>query len=206
MWCTKPSGRTASALAVAAVLSGGCAGARLASGPAGAPPDLTVDLVILRGRDLPHRAAAHARPARFLLRADGSLHYAAADRKDRDPRPGLLPPRVRTLDRGQVKDLWSLLVELGFAGSAVEAPVVNENLVAVAKGETTYVVSVGAAGSYQSYVLRWSGEPDLSSGGVRLARRLAELAWVGDLPEPRFATMPPRFDFGPDPYARYRRP
>lgn len=206
MWCTKPSGRTASALAVAAVLSGGCAGGRLASGPAGAPPDLTVDLVILRGQDLPDRAGAHARPARFLLRADGSLHFAAADREDGEPLPDLLPPRVRTLDRGQVAELWSLLVELGFAGGAAEPPVVNENLVAVARDETTYVISIGAAGAYRSHVLRWSGEPAPSSGGVRLARRLAELAWVSDSPKPRFATMPRRFDFGPDPYARYRRP
>jgi len=191
---------------VATVLSGGCAGGGLASDPAGAPPDLTVDLIILRGRNLPDRAAAHVRPARFLLRADGSLHFAAADREDRDPRPGLLPPRVRTLDRGQEAELWSLLVELGFAGGEAEPSVVNENLVTVALDETTYVLSIGAGGTYRSHVLRWSGEPAPSSGGVRLARRLAELAWVSDLPEPRFATMPPRFDFGPDPYARYRRP
>ena len=39
-----------------------------------------------------------------------------------------------------------------------------------------------------------------------LVRHLAGLAWATDLPQKRIRTIPRRYDFGPDPYARYRTP
>ena len=35
-------------------------------------------------------------------------------------------------------------------------------------------------------------------------RRLAALAWATDLPSNETFVAPIRYDFGPDPYARYR--
>ena len=38
----------------------------------------------------------------------------------------------------------------------------------------------------------------------QFARRLAAYAWAADYPIERLAETPRRYDFGPDPYARYR--
>ena len=39
-----------------------------------------------------------------------------------------------------------------------------------------------------------------------LARHMAQLAWISDVPPQQSPIIPRRYDFGDDPYQRYRQP
>ena len=138
-------------------------------------------------------------PGRFLLFADGALHWAPEG--GLHPQEGL-PPRRRLLTRRQMAEIWSLVHQLGFADPVYSMPVGNVGLVEAAPGQTVSLVVIIAAGDRSAFVRRAeAGEPPDPALG-RLISHLADLAWAA--PEPVAPRAVRHYDFGPDPYARYR--
>jgi len=201
--------------AVLAAVLPGCATPPPASGDplAAAPEDFALEVVMRCDKEMPPAPPAptappappapqvHQRPGRFIFLPDGSLQYADSSRPD-----GRMPERTRTLSRRQVAELWSLTRQLGLADPAAGHEPINLDLIQPPAGGVVYLIAV------TGHDRRWmfidaaaAGEaPDPAS--VAIVRHLAELAWVSDEPEGRVMIIPRRYDLGPDPYARYRRP
>lgn len=168
------------------------------------PPDFSLDVSVVAGSvpgDGAQRAAGRevfTRPGHYILLPDGSLHWAAGDQ----PVPGL-PPRRRVLDRRQVADLWALAQQLGLADPAQAMGPVNPRLLEVEPGQLVYLAIL--TGRQQ----RWAFERRVDAGQPQdpvmsvFVGRLAALAWVGLAPQPA-EELQREYEFGPDPYARYR--
>jgi hypothetical protein len=196
----------AAALTVLAILlflaiPSGCATAeRMGDDPlAAVPGDFSIDLTVLTGAGTPLRTEAHLRPGRFVVFADGSLHYG----EEPDRGAHWLPGKVRTLSRGQMAGLWSLVSQLGLADAAAGSPPVNLDLIEPGPDEIVMVLALTGSGD------RWmtvrSGTADApDAAGTRLVRRLAQLAWATEQLMDEASITPPRYDLGDDPYEQYR--
>lgn len=163
------------------------------------PSDFNLDVVILAGRSVPDRGAAHERPGHFIVLPDGSLLHESGATIDWSQRPG----RTRVLYQQQVTDLWRIARELGFTVPSSADYSGNPKLIEPQRDETIYIMAFAADGQRWTFVRAHTvgEEPDAAS--VRLIRALADLAWSPDLTADRF--LPVRYDFGPDPYAGFRR-
>jgi hypothetical protein len=180
------------------------AGARMDAARA-VPADFSLDLTVQTGPDTggPGTAGPDVplRSARYVLFCDGSLHWGAGGT---DPARGL-PPQRRTLDQQQIAGLWSLLERLGYADPHGAAEPVNVRLVEVAPGEAVSLGIITGHGRRWAVASRDGpdGKPDPAM--PRLIEHLDGLAWATASSDPA-ARAPRRAEFGPDPYARYRRP
>ena len=128
---------------------------------------------------------------------DGSLHAAAGDEVVPGSRPGL----ARVLFRDQVANLWSQLERQGFLerGEPVAGPVRTPGAM-----ELVYVVEYTAEDRRRRIVERHLADSKPSTATTELIRTLGALAWLRDRPIRDSSVMPIRYDFGPDPWARYR--
>ncbi len=190
-------------IAIVITLSGCTAAPDYAVDPlSGAPADFTVDLTILRTVDGEPMAPVHLRPGRFVLFPDGSLHFGL----DEDRGVNWLPLPRRALSRAQVAELWSDIQQLGFTDSARTDPLTNWNRLQPQADQVVYLLALTGHGKRWGFqrTIDVDGPADSAIGA--LARRLAHLAWASDLPPPRSSVIPRRYDFGDDPYQRYRRP
>ncbi len=173
-----------------ALLLAGCASGGKGPGvvpepdPLGAvPDDLSIDLNVW------------PLPGRYVVFSDGSLHWEAA------PGRGDLPPLRRVLARADLAEVWSLVQALGPEGPGARAPILVPRDVKVGPEEQVFL------GTFLADGRRWSvlERPGPASGEAagKLVAKLNALAWVdvGALEH----RPPHRDDFGPDPYARYRR-
>lgn len=216
--------RSRPALLVIAVLAaapwiGGCTATR----PTGAraPDDLTIEVTILRGAGVPEHSEAHRRAARLVLFADGALHYA--DEHDDGFRAGSswLPKPTRAIDPEAMDAVWSIVQRLGLVETDATLPPPNLDRVVGSPGTLTYVVGVTAGRRSRVRIDRVPDEPGPDEPGSdepgsddpgalasteELVRTLVALAWGTDRPDARLVTAPRRYDFGPDPYARFRQP
>ncbi len=183
---------------------GGCAAAPdyAVDPPSGAPADFTVDLTILRTVDGEPTVPVHLRPGRFVLFPDGSLHFGL----DEDRGVDWLPLPRRALSRAQVAELWSDIQQLGFTDSARTDPLTNWNHFQPQADQVVYLLALTGHGKRWGFqrTMDVDGSPDSAVGA--LARRFAHLAWASDLPPPQSPVVPRRYDFGADPYQRYREP
>ncbi|MHC4217577.1 MAG: hypothetical protein ACYSU7_03890 [Planctomycetota bacterium] len=189
----------------------GCAATPPGEGDAGAgpdpyaaqPDDFSLDVVVIAGpvRDDPRDRAVALRPAHYVVFCDGSLHWAA-DR--RDPAQGL-PPLTRVLNQRQIAGLWSLLLRLGYADPEHASDPVNAKLLAVPPGETWSLGIITGHGRRWAHISREGPNHDPDTAMAMLMEHLAGLVWSTAWTDPT-ADTPPRADFGPDPYARYRKP
>jgi len=169
------------------------------------PADFSLDLTVRVGPDTggpgPAGSDVSLRSARYVLFCDGSLHWEAGGT---DPARGL-PPQRRVLDQRQVAGLWSLLERLGYTDPQSAAAPVNVKLIEVAPGET---VSLGVITGHDR---RWAvvsrDGPDRKPDPAmpRLIEHLDGLAWATASDDPAAGALR-RAEYGPDPYARYRRP
>jgi hypothetical protein len=183
---------------------GGCASSPESSSDplSAAPEDFSLELVVRTGRGFPERSEAHLRPGRWVMLADGSLHYGPESDHEAD----WLPARIRTLSRRQVAELWSLARQLGFANADLAGPATNLELIEPPADGLAYLIAFAGEGQRWSFVRSASADEPPDAAATILTRRLAQLAWVTDLPEERTVLSPHRYHFGPDPYARYREP
>ena len=87
-----------------ALVFGGCAAQKqYAKDPLGdAPTDFSVDLTVL-GSEEQMDSGTTVKPSRFVLFADGSLHWGL----DEGHGTAWIPPLRRTLSREQVAGVWS---------------------------------------------------------------------------------------------------
>lgn len=191
------------AVPLLAVLLTGCATPPEAVAAAdGEPEDFTVDVSVKLGSRRAPAAAVQERPGRFVVFADGSLHAGAVP-----PRSATsLPELRRIITRRDMARLWALIHEQDLGPQSAEIVPTTGATFVPSPDDVAYVVEITGNDHRWAFV-RVSGsdeEPDPSA--VALVRHLARLAWETDLPAERVIIAPRRYDFGPDPYARFRRP
>ena len=146
------------------------------------------------------RSEAHLRPGRYVVFPDGSLHCGWEEGRG----PNWLPGKVRTLDRRETAGLWSLVKQVGFVEEAEEGEAENLELIEPPRNGLAYLIALTGRGERWTVVRRSAGSERADAACAALVRHLAELAWVMDKEEEGWV-MPVRYEFGADPYARYRR-
>jgi len=167
-----------------------------------APTDFAVDVTVLAPKVVPPSSGATPLQRRFVLFANGSLHYASD--AEHTNSHDWLPPLSRILTRQQMTQIWSLTNQLGFTREMALGHVANFKLVEpVASDQVAFLAGFVADGR------RWTIErrtpldqPDPAMN--ELVNVLAQLAWANDSICGPVRMQPIRYDFGPDPYARYR--
>ena len=188
------------------------------------PEDFQLDITILLGNELRYSLQkargvgwpADLRPWRAIIMSDGSLRSDFGANLGVDDRPGL----TRQLYRKQIETLWGAVEQVGFAepdSARTGNYSGNPALISVKTNEIIQILSFQAYGRRWNIVHRFTPvmntkrAPDkktaltMESPKMRsIIRRVLALAWASDVPsEERFAA-PERYDFGPDPWARYR--
>ncbi len=174
----------------------------------GAPDDFSLDVTVLAKPaatadvDSLSKGEAHLRPSRYILFADGSLRYGP----DPEGKLGVdwVPPLTRILSRRQTTEVWTLAQQLGLTDAAPADPIVNFRFVKAQVGERVYLVAFTGSEQRWNFVRRGAVEDPADPAIGQLVRRLARLAWVDESPDSESRIMPKRYDFGPDPYSRYR--
>lgn len=146
--------------------------------------------------------SSHLRPARYVLLADGTLRYG--NDPDGAMSPNWLPPVTRILSRRQIADVWSLCQQLGLTDPNAGDPIVNFRLVRPSSGERMYMVGLSGSGDYRNFVRSAPINQEPDPAMAKLVRLLAELAWADEMRDADARIAPKRYDFGPDPYTRYR--
>jgi len=141
----------------------------------------------------------HLRAGRFILFCDGSLHWSGRVENPDDE----MPPLRRILRRADMAALWTLIRQLGMDDVTNSTPAVNVRLVEPPPGEVMYLAVLTGDGQRWAFQRHASSQDQPDPAMTSLVGRLSELAW-GDLVDV-VPTAPRRYDFGPDPYARYRR-
>jgi hypothetical protein len=195
--------RTLLALSLLAALLAGCASGPDTDGAvAEEPEDFTIDVTIKLGSRRAPAPLVQSRPGRFVVFADGSLHAGAVP-----PRSATdLPERRRIITRRDMARLWELVNERGLGPDSAEIVPTTGRLFTPAPEDLAYVVEMTGHDHRWAFI-RVAGpgeEPDPAA--VALIRHLAALSWESDLPPERVIVTPRRYDFGPDPYERFRRP
>jgi hypothetical protein len=177
---------------------------RVSADPLGAAPtDFAIELTILTGPQTFTMNEAHLRQSRYVMFADGSLYHG--DDVDRLKGADWLPPLTRVLSRRQVAEVWSLAQQLGLTNPANPTGEVNFKLVQPTPDGVMYLTALTGWGERWTFTRPSSyDQPDPAM--TQMARMLAQLAWASDQPPSSAMVMPKRYDFGPDPYARFRRP
>ncbi len=174
-----------------------------AADPLGAAPmDFTLDVTILMGEDIKDRPEAQWRQSRYVLFSDGSLHYGA----DNERKADWMPDLARRLSRERVAEIWSLSQQLGFADPVNGDVPTNFMSISPSSNEVVYLIAYTGSNHRWEFVRRTEPGNSDDPASVTLVRRLAMLAWADDQLSREMRLLPNRYDFGPDPYARYRRP
>ena len=170
--------------------------------PLEVPADFSLDLTVWAdvGRDAGQPdAAPHVRAGRFILFCDGSLHWSG---RVEDPEHEM-PPLRRILRRADMAALWTLIRQLGMDDATKATPAVNMRLVEPPPGAVLYLVVLTGDGQRWAFQRQAPTRDQPDPAMTSLVGRLRELAWA-DLVDVVPVT-PRRYEFGADPYARYRR-
>ena len=191
-----------SLMLVSVLVAVGCHHSQQSDDVLHAPADFTLDYAQLAGDDVGTIRGVDARSARYVVLPDGTLHAGLSQSGD----VSSLPPRVRTLSDSQMDRLWQLVGDLGLdeSGSSevgnmqkvMELPGQMIDLVAITADDR--IMKIGRTRS-----LTDAPDPRLKT----LAKTLAVLAWMDDdVASMRDRTQTvERYDFGSDPYQRYRK-
>ena len=184
-------------------LSSGCASRVSIEDPVAerhAPPDFHLDiLTVVSGATGPD-APFHARPGRFVLTPDGALHGHWGDEVTLRG----MPPVIRMLSRAEIDALWQHAGHNGFLSTEASDPIGNLEMVRPPDGQITQLVSVTMDGRVLNFARTWIVDDEPDPEMTRLIRAIGHLAWGSDLERMRPPRLPRRYDFGADPYARYR--
>ena len=114
-----------------------------------------------------------------------------------------MPPLRRILRRADMAALWTLIRQLGMDDATKATSAVNVRLVEPPPGEVLYLVVLTADGQRWAFRRQAPSRDQPDAAMASLVGRLRELAWAdaaGVVP-----VAPRRYEFGEDPYARYRR-
>jgi hypothetical protein len=159
----------------------------------------------------------HLRPGRAIILADGSLRADVGPTLDLGDRPGV----SRHLRRAQLAELWRDLDALGLGAPQSGNYEGNPKLLQPGRREVLQVlecrrdgrdwivvhrfeVPAPATGDETEAEIVAKAELDEDPRLRAAIRRIAALAWAADLPPDGVPRYPERYDFGPDPWARYR--
>jgi len=172
------------------------------------PEGFSVNATVIRGEQAPPVPRVDERSGRWVLLPDGALRAstpAAGAMPDHADRPG----RARTLRDREVAELWALAVRLGLADPRSADPVGNAALLEAGPGELLQIVEFGVADPEtgpRSWTFVHRGPAEAGGDEVlgTFLRALAERAWMADRPGDFDPPAAIRYDFGPDPHARYR--
>lgn len=164
---------------------------------ASVPADFQLDVRVLVGSKIVDQERLERRPAHMVVLPDGSLHAAQGNQIVPGSRPGL----ARVLYRDQVADVWALLTRLAFVGAGeppagpVQPPEADE---------IVYVVEYTMNSKRRRVEKRVPADGSKEGAATVLVRSLGALAWLRDAPITDSTVAPLRYDYGPDPWARYR--
>lgn len=215
---TAPPGPFALVLAGLLMLVG-CASPQPATD--GVPEDGVIAAGVIVGPGLAREIQRHPedwpvqlRPGRAIILADGSLRADVGPSIDLGDRPGV----TRHLRRPQLAALWRDLDALGLGDPSAGNHLGNPTLLVPGRREVVQVLECRRDGRDWTIVHRFE-VPEAASDATEVTsaeaeedprmraaiRRIAALAWASDLPPDSVPRYPERYDFGPDPWARYRR-
>jgi hypothetical protein len=169
-----------------------------------APENFTLDMTILTGPGADSHAEAHLKQSRMVLLPDGTLRYGVD--AERTLGANWLPNVARRLSRQQVAEVWALARQLGLTDPARGDEPTNFALITAKPDEIVYLLELTGGDDAWQFVRTSFAPSQPDPAMTALARRLAQLAWASDFDESKVVVMPKRYNFGPDPYSRYRSP
>lgn len=177
---------------------------------AGPPEDFALDVAVFAlqppGTDAGMAPAAHARTSRYVLLPGGALHTADSVSGEVVPQD-ILPAFTRTLSAAEVESLWNLVDRRGLADHRDQGAIVRSaGPIAGAADAPVCIVRIAARGRRYAIAQPFLEDAELSAELRDLVRSLAAMSWRSDAPVVDRPFAPRRYDFGPDPYARYRDP
>lgn len=164
------------------------------------PMDLSIDVSILVGESINDHTEAHLRQSRYVLLPDGSLRFGA----DNQHRQDWMPELARRLNRRQVADLWSLARQIGFADPDNGSRTSSLHKLKPESNEVVYLIMFTGMDRRWEFVRRSDAAEAPDPASVQFVRKFAQYAWATDYTMEMTYILPQRYDFGPDPYARYR--
>ena len=164
------------------------------------PNDFISDVTVLAGKGAQDRTEPWMRQGKMILFSDGTMLADLGPSVNGRTRPG----QARMLYQRQVRQMWDLAKQLGF-GSPEQANFAgNPDALEPADGELLYVLAFTAGGERWTFVRRFpvAEGPDPATG--QWVKAMAEAALLRERPQGQ--TTPVRYDFGPDPYAWFKKP
>lgn len=168
------------------------------------PIDFALDLTILTGESDTKHGEAPLQQSRYVVLADGSLCYGPD--LERAHGADWLPPITRILSAQQIQRLWAAASRLGLTDPAHADERKNFTLIPPpSKGEVVYLAEFTGWGRDWNFIRRGSIDQPFDPALVQFIRELAQLAWADERSPVEAPIMPKRYDFGADPYSRYRK-
>lgn len=164
------------------------------------PPDFISDVTVLAGKGAESRREPWMRQGKMILFSDGTVLADLGPSVNGRTRPG----RARVLYQRQVRQMWDLARQLGFAAPEQADFDGNPDTLEAADGELLYVLAFTGDGQRWTFVRRFPADkgPDEATG--QWVKAMAEAAFLRELPEGM--DLPVRYDFGPDPYVWFKKP
>ncbi|MDG2022136.1 MAG: hypothetical protein P8J59_09325 [Phycisphaerales bacterium] len=206
------------ALVFPIVASAGCSSTSSRVDSDGLAQDSVIDATVMVGDGLglrierdPGAWPVQLRPARAIVLPDGVLRADVGADLGVDDRPGM----TRSLYRSQLVELWKEMDVLDFGTPSAGNYSGNLELLEPGDDEVIQILHLQRDGRDWTIVRRFeipedasprdSSTFDVEDPRMRSAmRRLAALAWAWDVPPDDSIRFPERYDFGPDPWSRYR--
>ena len=168
--------------------------------PMATPTDLCADVTVLAGTGAEARREPWMRQGKMILFADGTVLADLGPSVNTRTRPGL----ARTLYQKQVRQMWDLARTLGFASPELADFDGNPELVEAGEGELVYLMTFSADQRRWTFVRRCPAKDGPDQATATWVKAMAEAAFLRELPADQ--GTPIRYDFGPDPYAWFRKP
>ena len=199
------------------LVASGMPGCASGGRPRGMPPeDGIIAAAVVVGSSLAHEMErdpgawpVEVRPSRAIILPDGTLRAEVGSSLGIDDRPG----RTRHLREVQLERLWTRFAELGLGSPDAGNFTGNPKLLVPGPEEVVQVLEFRRDGRDWMIVDRFTVPEDdqdddrLEGQDPRIQsalRAIAALAWASDVPPDDTIRFPERYDFGPDPWARFR--
>jgi hypothetical protein len=164
------------------------------------PNDFISDVTVLAGKGAEGGREPWKRQGKMVLFSDGTMLADLGPSVTGRTRPG----QARTLYQRQVRQMWDLAKQLGFADPAQANFEGNPDALEPKDGELLYVLAFTAGGERWTFVRTFPFEQGPDAATSQWVKAMSEAALLRTLPDGQNA--PVRYDFGPDPYAWFKKP